>query len=371
MPQPSQALLALALRLRALRLERWPDVRLTQGMLAQALGGAEPLAPATVASWENRNSPKLPPRDRMIAYAQFFATRRSVASEPCLVPVENFSPEERAAYEELSQALLRMHATARGPAADEEIVIRKSWQFPDSGPLTLVCGKLPRGETVPLANPADPNYTELLSFADLDALFELHGHIRAENPAMDVFYKAATRVVPDDLTGHIVLLGGIAWNELTKRFFTELVTIPVVQVEDPAVPTGEVFTAGTGQTEQKFLPIWSDSRRENLIEDVGLLVRMPNPLNSSRTLTMCNGIHSRGVMGAVRSLTDARLRESNERYIAGTFHNAQQFGILMRIKIIEGHSMTPDFSIGGTVLYQWGAGEDSVLPSAAFARTDW
>ena len=60
------------------------------------------------------------------------------------------------------------------------------------------------------------------------------------------------------------------------------------------------------------------------MEDVGLLVRLPNPLNSTRTITMCNGIHSRGVLGAVRTLTDARLRESNEQYIAQNFPGENQ-----------------------------------------------
>jgi hypothetical protein len=68
---------------------------------------------------------------------------------------------------------------------------------------------------------------------------------------------------------------------------------------------------------------------------------------------MCNGIHSRGVLGAVRSLTDARLRESNERYIARAFPREGKFGILMRVLVIEGETMTPDFSTSGTVLYQW------------------
>jgi hypothetical protein len=363
MPQP--ALLTLAVRLRGLRTDRWPEVRLTQGMLAKALGGSEPLAPATVASWENKNSPKLPPRERVTAYAQFFASRRSAADMPCLIPVADFTPEERAAYDELSEELLGLHAAARGPAADEEVVTRKSWHFPDNGPVTLVCGRLPRDEVAPLADRADPNYTELLSFTDLDALFELHGHIRAENPAMNVFYKTARYLVPDDLSGHIVLIGGVAWNALTKWFFTELTSIPVMQVEDPAVPTGEIFITRTEGAEQKFLPHWSDSDSSNLIEDAGLLMRMPNPLNSSRTLTMCNGIHSRGVLGAARSLTDARLRDSNERYIARTFRNANQFGIVMRIKVIDGHSMTPDFNIAGTVLYQWATAADGTPLSLA------
>jgi len=60
----------------------------------------------------------------------------------------------------------------------------------------------------------------------------------------------------------------------------------------------------------------------------------------------------------VRSLTDARLRESNERYIARNFPENQQFGILMKIQVIEGRAMTPDLSIAGTVLYQWPARSD-------------
>jgi hypothetical protein len=79
---------------------------------------------------------------------------------------------------------------------------------------------------------------------------------------------------------------------------------------------------------------------------------------------MCNGVHSRGVFGAVRSLTDARLRESNERYIARNFAENQQFGILMKIQVIEGRAMTPDFNIAETVLYQWSV--RSGQPAARF-----
>src|SRR5215475_10121488 len=129
------ALLELALRLRYLRIEQWPDSKLTQGALARVLGGDEPLSPATVASWENRTAPKLPPRERMLAYAQFFATRRSVDSAPTLVPLESFTAEERAAFDELCDDLLQLHAAARGAPA-ELMVMRRSWHFADTGPLT-------------------------------------------------------------------------------------------------------------------------------------------------------------------------------------------------------------------------------------------
>ena len=348
---PPPPLLELALRLRQLRLEHWPDGKLTQSALAGALAGNETLSPATVASWENRTAPKLPPRERMLAYAQFFATRRSVHADPVLVPVDSFTQEERAAYDELCDELFRLHAAARGAPA-ELTVFRRSWHFADTGPLTLVCAQLPEAESGPLANPANPNYTELLSYGDLDALVELHGHIRAENPVMNVSFKPAPRVAADDLSGHVVIIGGIGWNDVTRRVL-DMTRLPVMQREDPTIRTGEIFVTELAGKEHKYLPTWSETSPAMLMEDVGLLVRMPNPLNSNRTLTMCNGIHSRGVLGAVRSLTDARLRESNERYIARNFRNFQQFGILMRIPVIGGRAMTPDFSIAGTVLYQW------------------
>ncbi len=345
-------LLELAQRLRYLRQEHWPDVRLTQDALAKALGGEERLAAATVSSWESPTSPKLPPRDRMIAYARFFATRRSVEEEPRLVPVDSLTEEEKAAYRRLEAELLGLRDAVKKPSSGEVVAVRRSWHFSDPGPATLICAQLPKVETGSLADRADPNYTELLSFADLDALVELHGHIRAENPSMDVFYKAAPNVVPDDLSGHVILLGGIAWNDITKRL-SDMTSLPVKQVPDSSMVSGDPFVADVDGEDQRFLPVWLDPEHTNLVEDVGLLARVPNPLNSSRTLTICNGIHSRGVLGAVRSLTDARLRDKNEQYISASFASSESFVILMRVPVIEGQTMTPDFNTPDRVLYQW------------------
>jgi hypothetical protein len=337
--------------LRYLRAERWAESKLTQAALASALGNDGPLSPATVASWESRTAPKLPPRDRVVAYAQFFATRRSLGPEPALVPLDSFTAEEQADHQALLDELLRLHAAARGGAATEAPVVgRRSWHFTDSGPLTLVCAQLPKEEASPLADPDNPNYTHLGGFGDLDAMVELHGHVRAENAEMDVYYKAAPDVKADDLSGHVVIIGGIGWNDVMRRLI-DLSRLPVRQEEDPALTTGDIFLTQADDGERKYFPQRSPATGK-LMEDVGLLVRMPNPLNSNRTLTMCNGIHSRGVLGAVRALTDARLRESNEHYLARNFPG-NQFGILMRVQVIEGETLTPDFHTTGTVLYQW------------------
>jgi hypothetical protein len=230
--------------------------------------------------------------------------------------------------------------------------VANSWHFADSGPVTLICAQLPTEERSHLADPADPNYTEFLSYADLDALIDLHGHIRAVNPDLDVFIKLSSEFVSGDLSGgHVVLLGGIAWNDLTNRIL-EMSRLPIRQIEDPAIVTGEIFVVGVDGKEERFMPKWTTDHGK-FIEDVGMIARTPNPLNLDRSLTICNGIHSRGVLGAVKTLTDTKLRESNEIYIAETFANPSIFAILMRVQVIEGRTITPNLRDANCVLYKW------------------
>jgi hypothetical protein len=129
--------------------------------------------------------------------------------------------------------------------------------------------------------------------------------------------------------------------------------LPISQVKDPPLDSGEIFVTDVKGEEGQFWPKWADDSEKVLMEDVGLLARVPNPLNANRTLTICNGIHSRGVYGAVRALTDAEMREGNEKYISTNFGDAQSFAILMSVKVIKNRAMTPDFNGHDVVLYQW------------------
>jgi hypothetical protein len=338
----------LARRLRHLRLNEWPDARLTQAKLAKAFSGEEPLQPATVSSWESATTPKLPPRHRLQAYARFFATQRSLDAaspkpSPKLLPFAALTPDELAKYSKLEKELLGLRSS---------LVAERFWHFTDEGPVTLVCAQLPPDQTGPLAEPANPNYTELHQYADTDALIELHGHIRAENPTMAVHFRIPSEIGHDDLTGHIILVGGVVWNEITETL-SEMAQLPVKQITDSELASGDIFVAAVDGGEKQFWPRWTHESMQTLAADVGLLARVPNPLNASRTLTICNGIHSRGVYGAVRTLTDTHLRDANERYIAAHFGDAASFAILMSVRVIKNKAITPDFSGSGVVLYEW------------------
>lgn len=351
----SPAALQLALRLKQLR-QLWPQARLTQNKIAAAFSEEEKLAAATVSSWESLKAPKLPPPHRLEAYARFFATQRSVEGRPRLLALDQLNPDETQTYQELKAELIALRNTASGGTPEAEPTFSRSWYFPDAGPITFVCAQLPEDVRGKFGDPADPNYTELQTYADIDALIELHGHIRAENPTATVHFRTPPNVKPDDLSGHLILLGGVVWNEITGRL-TEMAKLPVKQV-DKGLDSGEIFVAEVDGEEREFWPqLQMHEGKKVLTEDVGLLARVPNPLNTSRTLTICNGIHSRGVYGAVRTLTDAALRESNERYISTTFGDVSSFAILMSVQVIKNEAMTPDFNSEGVVRFQWPRGD--------------
>jgi hypothetical protein len=59
----------------------------------------------------------------------------------------------------------------------------------------VICPTAPPDLQGPLADEQDPNFTKMRQYGDLDALIELYGHLRAENPSLDVFTESTTGVM--------------------------------------------------------------------------------------------------------------------------------------------------------------------------------
>ena len=260
-------------------------------------------------------TPIIPSRRRLAAYARFFATDRSLEGRPHLVPLAKLTEAEDEARRELEGELFRLREEDAGESRPSP---HQSWRFEDGFPITIICSEHPRSYEVrqgTLSEIDNPNYTMLYSFADADALLELFGHLKESNPGAAVRYALGSKVARDDLISHIVLLGGIAFNDVTRRLNASA-EFPVRQVVNEQIHSGEVFEIEGGPNHgQQFLPRFLDSdpgTSENsvLLEDVAMLARTPNPFNRLRTLTYCNGIHGRGVLGAVRCLTDPSVRDA-------------------------------------------------------------
>ena len=344
---PTQAV-RLAAALRDLRESTWPDHVLTQSQLAKALSSEGRVAPATLSSWESRTNPKTPSAARISAYARFFCTQRSLEDGPHLIPEEQLESAEHDRLQQLESQLLELFNPAQPKAA------RRSFRF-DTGPVIVICPDLPENARGPLAKEDDPNFTKTQRYSDMDALVELYGHLRAENPNLDVFHRLASEVESDDLSSHVIVLGGIAWNEVTRRLQGVLSQVSITQIAVDDLREGDIFCVESPDSAKPtlFYPEYEDfCDGKELIADVGYLARLRNPFNVNRTLTICNGIFSRGVYGAVRCLTDARVRDENEKYLADQFADGE-FAVLLRVPVVGRKTLSPDLQNPDARLYEW------------------
>lgn len=351
-----KAAVRLARRLRDLREREWADINLTQAHLAEALSEDRRVASATLSSWENINNPKTPTPARLGAYARFFATRRSLEPKPHLIAADELDDDERDRFERLEEELLDLHAALEGPAT-VDIERRLLLSFADTGPIVILCPEAPKGSRGSLAEESDANYTRLHRFADADALLEIFGHIRSLNPERQVLHRLPLDgdVRQSDLQHHLVILGGIGWNPMLRRIQTQLVRkLPVEQVADDRLSTGEVFRVRQEVGEdQLHFPSYEEIEGESqLTEDIGFIARLTNPFNSSRTLTFCNGVHSKGVLGAVLTLTDETVRPANEEYLASRFPTGE-LAMLVKVLVVGGKALAPDLQNPETRIFEW------------------
>jgi Putative ATP-dependent DNA helicase recG C-terminal len=346
----------LARRLRDLRESMWPDVVLTQAGLAQAFSTEGRVSAATVSSWESTSFPKTPAANRLGQYARFFSTRRSLeGGSPHVIAEELLTESEREKFLELQEDLLMF--LRKSQTTDQNL-----FKF-EHGPVVVIGGEYPRDSWGRHASEDDPNYSHLRRYADGDALMDLYGYLRASNPSLDVFTRLASESTVDDLACNIVLLGAIGWNRVTRRFQKALEHVPITQMEVSDLAAGEIFRVETAEGVHHFYPeyLQIDERKE-LISDVGYLARLRNPFKVDRTLTIFAGIHARGVLGAVRCLTDSRVREENEEYLADRFPDGD-FALLVRVPIVSGQVISPMLQDPSIRLYEWSVAEWSPEPT--------
>ena len=387
--------LLLATRLRELRNHQWPHLKVTQSDVAVAFG----VSPQQVSSWEStRRAPQTPSDDRLAAYALFFCTSRSMTERPArLLDVTELTPAENAVRQRLETELQGMRSQittiglrtqSTGPA------VGRFWQFGDGTPIVIIGSQ--QSDTVlkaiPEANERHPDYVRALHHADADAVIELYGHLRAENPRSPVGIMLPDEVVNSvHLNRHVAILGGQQVNRYARWFARE----GEVQVDTrmPTLPMGldpetwterrfrvpaellgddraqEIELDGEGRRLAVFRaefrgtvedPRLGDSAGHesmdtvpSLYRDVALVARQPNPLAPDATATLIHGLFSRGTFGAVRALTDPEMLEKNEAYLAERFEGRSRFWMLISVLCDRTLPITQTPDLRDTVILDW------------------
>lgn len=329
----------LASRLRALR-ETAFDVKLTQDQLAAALGAGKPLSSAAISTWENSEIDKWPSPARIVQYALIFSTPQSLVATPHVPEESTLDKPARMRFQQLRAELLELREGAEREAKRERSQPipaegHELWHHDRMEKLFVVAPELPPGERMPHADERNVNYVRLARYGDLDAFFEMF--VALTRMGYRNLSHRSAREHGIGTARNLVLLGGPTNNPLT-RTFTHLLSLPIAQHRAPDNDV-EYFAASDGTP---VLPtVLGDSQ---VIEDIGLFVRATNPTNPDTDVTICSGIYTFGVLGAVQAFTNPRLAGDNVQAVRDRLGVSRGFAVLFRVKVIDGRVPTPRLS---------------------------
>ncbi|MEU7871748.1 helix-turn-helix transcriptional regulator [Dactylosporangium sp. NPDC049140] len=305
-----------------LRSER-QEAGVTQGTLGHALG----VGASLVSAWERGRA--VPSPARLSDLARFFAgpSAEGLRSDADLTWAEQLR------FQQLEAQFLQLAELITGQALPDSLVLprRGPLRFPEGQPIAIVPGLVP-GD-VAFAEQDHVEHVQAYQHADLDALIDLYGHVRAMNPQTGTLIRSSGAVHSDDLTRNLLLIGNEQRNPVVQELMRYLdVPVPV----ELMAPVLEGTDGG-----------------RVLVEDVGLIIRGFNPFNRLRTAMIFAGTFGRGALGAVRALTDARFAPRNIEYLEQRFATADRFGLLVRVRVLAGEVLTPDLTNPANRLYEW------------------
>ncbi len=360
---PSIPARRLAERLRDLREREYKQLAqkpsaLTQKQLAKVLGGAEALSIATVSLWEKPGSSRLPPPQRLAAYARLFCSSRSFgAGAPRLLRDDELTAQEQEREADLYAELLalRERAQSTGRAAptarEQPAPERRSslWSVPDGQAVSIVCSDAPEADRPSYADPSHLNYSRYAKYADLDAIVEVYGQVKADNPAASmVRLLSPHELLQDFALNHLIVVGGAAVYDVAPYFAQD---IPLPQAEPIPGTDTHVFKCRVGDEVKEFTSTRDEEGVQ--LEDIGLIARGEHPHAPGHTVTMLSGITSRGVHGAALGFIVGQVRDENEEYLREAFGNANAFCIVMRVPVIQNIALPPNLARDDVRLYEW------------------
>jgi hypothetical protein len=159
------------------------------------------------------------------------------------------------------------------------------------------------------------------------------------------------RLAQDFALNHLIIVGGAASD--AASLFAQDIPLPIAEEIPGTDPVTYLFRCTVGEEAQEFRSTRDDEG--TLVQDVGLIARIPHPIIPGATVTLVSGVTSRGVHGAAQCFIDSHVRDTNERYLESAFGNVESFCILMNIPVQNDIALPPNLWRENTRLYEWSA----------------
>lgn len=235
----------------------------------------------------------------------------------------------------LERGIIRFLKETHAPA----YYFKELWGFGEYDEVLVVCSELDEPEK--RQHPEPNEFIYLGKYGDVDALVETLITLHRLYPNLKVIFRSANEInmVPQELSTHIILIGGPDYNKLT-RIFEKYSPFSYLRGEKEE----DIFIKRKS-TNEVFIPFVEDELIGKFI-DYGFFVKMKNPYNPLKKLIMIGGAHTYGVFGAIKAFSyfsndKKEISYQNCVSIIDALGNDPEFAILFKVESVGCTVLTP------------------------------
>lgn len=199
------------------------------------------------------------------------------------------------------------------------------------------------------SHPSSPNYMYLDNLGDKDALLETMVFLSRFYPRARTFIYASDDFPARHIQDNLVVIGGPGEIEgegnIICRQIMNKIDSKISYTDDC-----EVLLCEGKEHRASF------DKNSYMTRDFGYFARFPNPFNSTSTVILINGIHTYGVLGAMRAFSDHPSAQINIRKI---LEKSQFKGIgglafesFFPVDIVSGEVVCPKIEMDNVLMFE-------------------
>ncbi len=210
--------------------------------------------------------------------------------------------------------------------------IQTVW-FPENITIINIIGPPSQRKTL-FSKIQSPNYVYLDRLGDKDAMIEIMILLSRLYPSAKIRKIVANDFPDESLDENLVIVGGAGTDEEPGNNICKTIT-EKINTQVSYINFEKMKVKG-----KEFLAEYDKNKK--IIADHGYFARIPNPLNPRSTVIMIHGIHTYGVLGASRALSDQPLAIKNIQKILDKIGLNPYFESWFRVDVLNGIVKIPE-----------------------------
>jgi hypothetical protein len=268
----------------------------------------------------------------------------------------------------LQQELLRAVSHAR---IHEELVYQL-WFPRETSTIWVVCPQI--AEPGEFADRSSADYTYLDNLGDTDALVEVMVFLSQYYPNATIERFSSDDLPEGHTSSNLVVIGGPGSTEIRNEICRDMMSGMRSHVAYSSDCEQMKVTSVVGETIElsaEYRDNGEGGGRQTslgLRTDWGYFSRFNNPLNENATVVLINGIHTAGVLGAVRVFSERREALRNFDTVLASGIATTSFECYFEVPVLNAHVRVPCVNPGNIFALDQGEQRVTRLPPSGGAE---